>query len=709
MTSPPIIRFAVFEVDLRSGELRKSGVRVALQEQPFRVLVRLLERPGEVVARDDLRQQLWPADTFVDFDHGLNTAIKRLRDALGDSADTPRFIETLPRRGYRWIAPIAPLYHPTAETTAPDTFTDKGSPAHRARRVRVSRRVLAIILFCAAVLPTTLWSLSRPWWRRHRGDTEQPALVRLTSNPAEMSVTSAQISPDGRHLAFADPAGLRVQALDSRTTHHLADTKGMDVYGWTPDSENVLASQCDERSCSGWVISLVGEERHRLGAVWPRDDLVRVAPDGVRQLRLAWSWSTTPSTLMIDPMSGAPPRVLANGDIIAANWSADGRRVLFVRRAVPAIESVSAEGGTPIELFRAPKNQVIVDAIELPDRSILMAMMPPGSAPGPTTEVELWKIDTDQTGVASEPPRRLTSAAASFSDLSASTNGDRVAFLNTLYQTDVYAADVDLERGVMLTPRRFTLSDRDDIAFAWTPDSRTVLFDSTRNGTLDIFKQSIDSQVAEPFLIGPRDQGYAGVTSDGRWVLYVDGTISGGALIMRVPSSGGAPVELLRTVGRGRLQCAEHGRCILIEEWKDDSFVISSLDAVKGKGAELARTPLTSLRILPQGNGLAYISPPDNEGVQNRVRVISFDGSPPKETVVKDATRLYGLTWLPSGSGFLVSDRGKLLLVSRTGASKVLWSPEGLSAVAAFPSPDEKHLAINVGSRHSNVWMLSGF
>lgn len=100
---PRIVRFGPFEVDLRSGELRKGGVRVSLQDQPFRVLVRLLDRPAELVTREELRQQLWPADTFVDFEHGLNAAIKRLRDTLGDSADTPRFIETLPRRGYRFI------------------------------------------------------------------------------------------------------------------------------------------------------------------------------------------------------------------------------------------------------------------------------------------------------------------------------------------------------------------------------------------------------------------------------------------------------------------------------------------------------------------------------------------------------------------------------------------------------------------------------
>src|SRR5712671_1838837 len=101
-----ILRFGTFEVDLRSGELRKQGVRVKLQEQPFHVLTVLLQRPGEVVTREELRNQNWPADTFVDFDNSLNTAINKLREALGDSADNPRFIETLPRRGYRFIAPV---------------------------------------------------------------------------------------------------------------------------------------------------------------------------------------------------------------------------------------------------------------------------------------------------------------------------------------------------------------------------------------------------------------------------------------------------------------------------------------------------------------------------------------------------------------------------------------------------------------------------
>src|SRR6267143_5255258 len=101
-----VLHFDIFELDLRAGELRKSGVKLRLQGQPLQVLAILLQRAGNLVTREELRSQLWPADTFVDFDHSLHNAIARLREVLGDSADTPRYIETLPRRGYRFIAPV---------------------------------------------------------------------------------------------------------------------------------------------------------------------------------------------------------------------------------------------------------------------------------------------------------------------------------------------------------------------------------------------------------------------------------------------------------------------------------------------------------------------------------------------------------------------------------------------------------------------------
>ena len=103
------VQFGPFTVDLHTHELRKAGIRIRLVGQPFDILAVLLSKPGELVTREELRMRLWPGDTFVDFDHGLNAAVNKLRETLGDSAESPRFVETLPRRGYRWINAAIPL------------------------------------------------------------------------------------------------------------------------------------------------------------------------------------------------------------------------------------------------------------------------------------------------------------------------------------------------------------------------------------------------------------------------------------------------------------------------------------------------------------------------------------------------------------------------------------------------------------------------
>ena len=155
--TPRGFRFGVFEADLRAGEIRKDGRKVKLQEQPFQVLAMLLERAGDVVTREEIQKQLWPEDTFVDFEHGLNIAINKIREALGDSADNPRFVETLPRRGYRFIAPVVPLH---SQTTRRPTDV-------REVRIKIEEGLPATGLpgpgVAAAPKPTRVWPKALVW------------------------------------------------------------------------------------------------------------------------------------------------------------------------------------------------------------------------------------------------------------------------------------------------------------------------------------------------------------------------------------------------------------------------------------------------------------------------------------------------------------------------------------------------------------------
>ena len=147
-----VVRFGVFELDLRSGELRRQGLRIRLQEQPFQVLAMLLEHPGEVMTREELRKKLWPADTFVDFEHGLNKDINKIREALGDRAESPRFIETVPRRGYRFVAPVSGSSEPVAPLANPEMNISRGI----ARGLFVSIQVGYLAMYGVALyhLPT---------------------------------------------------------------------------------------------------------------------------------------------------------------------------------------------------------------------------------------------------------------------------------------------------------------------------------------------------------------------------------------------------------------------------------------------------------------------------------------------------------------------------------------------------------------------------
>ena len=166
-----VAKFGVFELDLGAGELRKSGVKLRLQGQPFQVLALLLQRAGEVVTREELQQELWPSDTFVDFDHSLNTAINKVREALGDSASSPRYVETLARRGYRFIAPVQGQVQDGSEretqspdpSAAVDVLPDAtASPAtlHPELGVPIPRRALTRGLFALVQLMYLIFYLT---------------------------------------------------------------------------------------------------------------------------------------------------------------------------------------------------------------------------------------------------------------------------------------------------------------------------------------------------------------------------------------------------------------------------------------------------------------------------------------------------------------------------------------------------------------------
>jgi DNA-binding winged helix-turn-helix (wHTH) protein len=224
-------RFGAFELDPQAGELRKNGMKVRLQGQPVEILVILLERPGETVTREELQEKLWPADTFVDFEQGLNNAMNRLRAALDDNAQVPRYVETVPRRGYRFIAPVSSRNYRTAELLQANEagVKEKGVQPPRSQPIALEKAgpkgrrwlwfagILAVLIM-AVVL-------------RRLGDRDPGQQIesrrQITASSTDDPVFRATLSPDGKYLAYTDSRGINLQQLNTGETHALPVPKGL--------------------------------------------------------------------------------------------------------------------------------------------------------------------------------------------------------------------------------------------------------------------------------------------------------------------------------------------------------------------------------------------------------------------------------------------------------------------------------------------------
>lgn len=316
-----VYRFAAFEVDPATGEVRKSGIRIRVQEQPLKLLAALLERPGALITRDELHRRLWPEDTFVDFEHGLNAAATRLRQALGDFAQTPRFIESVPRRGYRFVGPVERVdFNAEAETpqlsevdaiAAPNEVSStrgevepqvqSAAPPGPQKRSRFGLPVW--ITAIAVLLCASIFVLFR------FGDRLPDRPVTFTLLPPEgtrfAEFDTLAVSPDGRTLAFTATSSsgdqyLWVRPLDREQPHRLDDTAGASFPFWSPDASTIgffMNGKLKRIDASGGPAQTICDAPGGRGGSWSPSGIIVFAP-------------TSDSSLFQVPAGGGAPKLV---------------------------------------------------------------------------------------------------------------------------------------------------------------------------------------------------------------------------------------------------------------------------------------------------------------------------------------------------------------------------------------------------------------
>ena len=694
----PIYRFGVFQLDVQAGELRKNGVKLKLQDQPFKVLCLLLEHPGEVVSREEIRKRLWPADTFVDFDHGLNAAIKRLRDALGESADTPVFIETLARRGYRFIAPVEGGAAPAATDAA-------ATPEQNKSGWWRSGTALAILAgFAIVVLLSFFWRSTRP--------LNEVVEHKLTTNSSENSVASAAISPDGKYLAYTDTTGLYLKQLRNGEVHPITLPLNFSPYidDWFADGSHLLVtSQEHPEKRSLWSISVFGGAPRQLA-----DDAsgASLSPDGshIAFQRLDYGkeeWVMRSDGT--DPLKVAPDQSSWAG---WPTWSPDGKRLAYIRMSA----SYNARTASiEVNDWRNAHATTLLSDSQLgpsiywhPNGQFIYTLGDEGNQQG----ASLWMMSPDKSGKPANSPKRVTRGFGWISGLHGTSDGKVLTFLRENTVSSVYVGTLAPDSTRLLSNRRLTLDENPDLPFAWAPDSKTILFSSNRNGISQIFRQAVDQPLAESLMSSSEQLSQPRVTRDGSEILYISTPKSpaNGApsSIFAIPITGGTPRLILRDDQIWNVQCARAspGFC-LYSIVKGDTNETYRFDLKTGKNPVPPQVdPPCNWSLSPDASRRALIC--DNP--KGTIRMRSTLTGQTQELKVKGWDELDSLEWAVDGKSLLVTwHRGPetaLLNVRLDGTVSVLFRSATLEIVGVIPSPDGHSLAIAANSTSRNVWQI---
>ena len=533
-SAPARYRFGTFELDRGAAELRKRGVRIKLQDQPYRILCLLLDSRGEVVTRETLCTALWPEDTFVEFERSLNAAIAKLRQTLGDSAENPRFVETVARRGYRFIAPVEAI-DPVARTSldsAAAVPTVSGIAQPGKRNVR-SRRFALFVVSGLAIVVTVAAGILVFQTTSLRGRAPYAVMRRITSDGG--LTEDPAISPDGTLLAYASDRdgdghlSIWLQQLTGGSTIRLT-TSDVDEHqpSFSPDGTQVVFRS--ERDGGGiYVVPSLGGEA-RLISKNGRDP--SFSPDG--KWIAYWAGNVTYDTfnvgeVFIIPSSGGVPQLLKTDlQLGYPIWSPDGEHLLVLGTKTYDLETSDwwvfardGQGGVRTGAFRV-----------LHDQGFPLANIPPRAmqwvgddllfSGGSGDSINTWTIHiSPRLWHVRGTARRLTSGHA-LEDHPHFLPGERVVFAGLARSSNLWSLAIDSNQGKPRSGALKRLTDKASLEQlgSITEDGRYLVFTSTRSGNAQVWLKDFSTGQESRLTRTDEEERHPEISRDGTMIAY---------------------------------------------------------------------------------------------------------------------------------------------------------------------------------------------
>jgi len=546
--SARVFRFGAFEADSVSGELRKHGIRIKLQDQPFQLLLMLLERPGELVTREEIRLKLWPPGVFVDFDQGLGTAVKKLRQALNDDADFPRYIETVPRRGYRFIAPVERIpqatyriIEPDEQSATPRLVKQPPSPSRSKTFLTVAVSLL-IAIALGFVSEITRKSLGP--FALISGPPKQRPLTTLPGGAYEPA-----LSPDGKMIAFVWGQGescpapkskchIYIQVIDISPPDRLTeDFEPEDSPAWSPDGRYIaFVAVTDDPARSGiYIAPAFGGPPRKVASVVPRrifDRQIDWSPDGNLLAIVDRESRDGPFAIYLLSLNNGRRRQLTSppqttvGDTGPA-FSPDGRQIVFRRTQAVANDDLYVVDVSTGRLRRLTFDRCLTtgDSWTQDGREIVFGSKRSGLA-------SLWRVP-----VSGGAPRPVMGAAQNaYYYITTSRKGNRLAYSQYISNSNIWEMNAATH-----AVTRLLGSTRNDRSPQYSPDGKHIAFRSDRSGTHEIWVSEATGENAQrlTFFNGPLT-GTPRWSPDGQFIAF-DSRPGGNPDIYVVSANGGPP------------------------------------------------------------------------------------------------------------------------------------------------------------------------